>query len=159
MARKHCFGWLISLHENQIQKLQRGRPRLSSSLVVVVGCFPPIMPRSALQNIATVVEQQQQPRKKTKIMGASGQTDEDRRALRHNLRLLHKEISAKAEQMENPTSGVFEQVREKSNGLFANAKYTREAVLDGDNLEAISAHAARQVERLVQVRFILTAVR
>jgi hypothetical protein len=47
---------------------------------------------------------------------------------------------------------VFEQVRDDNNKLWKQVKYVREAVLDGDNLEMISARAAKQTKFLDQVR-------
>lgn len=80
-----------------------------------------------------------------------GQTDEERRHLREGYRALSKKIASKGEEMEDLRNDIFDQVREENNGLFKEVRFTREAVLDGDNLEAISSRAARQVDRLVQV--------
>lgn len=79
------------------------------------------------------------------------QTDEERRQLRQGYRDLSKKISEQGEEMEDPNTHVFDQVREENNDLFKQVRFTREAVLDGDNMEAISTRAARQVDRLVQV--------
>lgn len=47
---------------------------------------------------------------------------------------------------------VFDQVRDENNKLWKKVRYVREAVLDGDNLEMISARAAKQTKYLDQVR-------
>jgi hypothetical protein len=89
-------------------------------------------------------------RDEMKVM--QGQTDDERRQLRQGYRKLSKAIAENGEEMEDPDTDVFERVREENNGLFKQVRFTREAVLDGDNLEAISTRASRQVDRLVQVR-------
>ena len=53
--------------------------------------------------------------------------------------------------MENPTDETFGKIRGENNDLFEKVKYTREAVLDGENLDLIASHAAKQVDSLVQV--------
>jgi hypothetical protein len=85
------------------------------------------------------------------LMEESGQTDEERRGLRQKQRALQNVILTQAEAMENPCDQVFGKVREENNDLFQKVFYTREAVLDGENLHLISERAAKQVEGLVQV--------
>lgn len=92
--------------------------------------------------------------KRVKIMHESGQTDADRRMLRNDLRKLQKTIIHDAEKMENPREDTFLEIRQEANVLFDKVAYTREAVLDGENVELISSRAARQVDRLVQVSCI-----
>ena len=82
------------------------------------------------------------------------QTDDERRQLRQGYRDLSKKISEQGEEMEDPDTHVFDRVREENNNLFKRVRFTREAVLDGDNMEAISTRASRQVDRLVQVGFL-----
>lgn len=91
--------------------------------------------------------------KKVKVMEESGQTDEERRALRRAQRKLQHKIvhSEQGAELEDPNADAFEQIRGENNTLFEDVKFTREAVLDGDNLELISRRAARQVDKLVQV--------
>lgn len=90
-------------------------------------------------------------KKKDPILAASGQTDAERRSLRIAQRGLQKEIASDlGDNMENPELGVFEQVRDDNNKLWKQVKYVREAVLDGDNLEMISARAAKQTKFLDQ---------
>lgn len=88
---------------------------------------------------------------KTALMDASGQTDAERRRLRHAQRRLQKEMLDKAEQMEDCSSTTFDEIRNQSNQLFAQVRFTREAVLDGENLDLMAARAARQVDKLMQV--------
>jgi hypothetical protein len=91
------------------------------------------------------------PRKNDEMKVMQGQTDNERRQLRQGYRKLSKAIAEIGEEMEDPDTKVFEKVREKNNHLFQQVRFTREAVLDSDNLEAISTRASRQVDRLVQV--------
>jgi len=85
------------------------------------------------------------------LMEESGQTDAERRRLRQAQRTLQKSIVENGQAMENPTGDVFDKIREENNDLFEKVKYTREAVLDGENLDMIASHAAKQVDALVQV--------
>lgn len=86
-----------------------------------------------------------------KLMEDSGQTDAQRRRLRAAQRSLQKTIVDNGEAMENPTDDTFSKIRDENNDLFEKVKYAREAVLDGENLDMIATHAARQVDSLVQV--------
>jgi len=93
--------------------------------------------------------------KRTKVMSESNQTDADRRALRHNQRELHKKMTNQstdlAERMADVQSDAFEKIRGENNKLWNLVRYTREAVLDGDNVNVISSRAARQVDKLISV--------
>ena len=91
--------------------------------------------------------------KKVKVMEESGQTDEERRALRREQRQLQHKIltSETGAQLEDPNADAFEEIRGENNKLFEKVRYTREAVMDGDNLQYISDRTARQVDKLVQV--------
>jgi hypothetical protein len=116
--------------------------RSCSAVAVVLSCLllpPSMMPPSARRMIP--------------LMEESGQTDEERRRLRQKQRNLLKTIVSQAEAMANASSEVFGNVREENNVLFQKVFYTREAVLDGENLNMISERAAKQVEGLVQVSF------
>ena len=86
------------------------------------------------------------------LMERSGQTDAERRRLRQAQRSLAKSMMEQAEAMENPEDDAFAAHREQNNKLWGDVHYTREAVLDGENLQMISERAARQVDALVQVR-------
>lgn len=101
----------------------------------------------------TSTEQQpeKRQRQRMKVMENSGQTDAERRSLRQSLRNLHKDIQNKADELEDANSEAFTNMRSKSNALWNQVKYTREAVLDGDNLEFLATRAARQVDKLVEV--------
>jgi hypothetical protein len=89
--------------------------------------------------------------KKMALMEKSGQTDAERRCLRAAQRSLQKTIVDNGEAMENPADDTFSKIRLENNDLFDRVHYAREAVLDGENLDLISSHAARQVDALVQV--------
>mmetsp|Transcript_29800 Transcript_29800/g.59949 ORF Transcript_29800/g.59949 Transcript_29800/m.59949 type:complete len:452 (+) Transcript_29800:28-1383(+) len=123
------------------------------------------------------VHQQQRQRKKDKkkkkkrkvrIMTASGQTDADRRVLRRRQRDLLNDISFDApaaaasaagggnndseeDDNEKPKQSGLRSWREKNNELWDNVRYTREAVLDSENMDLISSKAAREVEKIIQV--------
>ena len=92
-------------------------------------------------------------KKKVKVMEESGQTDEERRALRREQRQLQHKIltSETGAQLEDPNADAFEEIRGENNELFEKVRYTREAVMDGENLQYISDRTARQVDKLVQV--------
>jgi len=118
-------------------------------------------------------------KKRVRIMHASGQTDADRRILRRRLRELHTEISFDGpvaaaaavrrggtddsscdeddERMEERTtkssssSSGLQSWREKNNALWNDVRFTREAVLDSENMDLISSKAAREVEKIIQV--------
>ena len=92
-------------------------------------------------------------KKKVKVMEESGQTDEERRALRREQRQLQHKIltSETGAQLEDPNADAFEEIRGENNELFEKVRYTREAVVDGENLQYISDRTARQVDKLVQV--------
>jgi hypothetical protein len=84
-------------------------------------------------------------------MEDSGQTDGQRRELRRHLRVLNKTISDKADELEDAKSDSFAQIRSVGNELWKQVRFTREAVLDGENLDSIATRAARQVDKLVEV--------
>lgn len=81
----------------------------------------------------------------------SGQTDAQRRKLRHAFRDVEKTIHQKTEEMQDPNSSTFSQIQDKNNALFAQVRYRREAVLDGRNFHLISDRGKHQIDRLVQV--------
>ena len=89
-------------------------------------------------------------------MSASDQTDEQRRELRikqrHLKHLIQDERSVLCEQMADVASGKFQKVRKENNKLWTEVRFTREAVLDADNVEIISARAARQTDQLVNLQ-------
>jgi hypothetical protein len=81
----------------------------------------------------------------------SGQSDAERRKIRHKQRDLLKRMHEHEDEMENAQNSTFEELRGENNDIWKRVKYTREAVLDGENLDVIAARAARQVDKLVQV--------
>ena len=105
-------------------------------------------------------ERRTKPRKKSKrvkVMSESGQTDSERRNLRSQQRNIAKQIaqgSELSEQLADASTGALEEVRNENNALWDNVKYTREAVLDGENVQEISTRAARQVDKLINVSII-----
>lgn len=86
--------------------------------------------------------------KKIALMGNSGQTDEQRRVIRRSQRQLFKEMEEQGD-----TLGV-DEARKRNNNIFNNVRFTREAVLDGENLTLIANKASQKVDRLIQVSFI-----
>ena len=72
-------------------------------------------------------------------------TDEQRREVRKQQRALTKDLEG-GETLEVETA------RERNNEIYKNVRYTREAVLDGENLALIANKAAQKVERFIQVR-------
>jgi hypothetical protein len=83
-------------------------------------------------------------RKKVKMF--EGVTDAERRQLRKDQRNLH------ATSLVDGTT--LDQVRHKNNILFKNVRWTRELVLDADNVDVLVSQHARQVEQKVQVRVV-----
>lgn len=88
-------------------------------------------------------------------MSESGQTDAERRALRIKQRdlksLIADERSELSEQIADVASTKFQDTRKTNNKLYEDVNYTREAVLDSDNLQLISSRVARQVDKLIEV--------
>jgi hypothetical protein len=79
----------------------------------------------------------------TPLMEESELTDEQRRKLRRQQRDLQKEMADRDDLQ-------LEEARGRNNELFDHVRYTREAVLDGENLIVIANKAAKQVDRLIQ---------
>ena len=91
-------------------------------------------------------------RKSISVGKHSGQTDTERRKLRHSQRLLLKDVTgADGDLLEDATKDEFDRIRDANNELFDKVRFAREAVLDGENLDAIASRAARQADRLVAV--------
>jgi hypothetical protein len=110
------------------------------------------------------------------VFDESGLTDQQRRELRRSQRQLHETIrqdkrealtstaatndSDDDDDDNSATQETDEQVdflqsaRRQNNVLFESVLYTREAVLDADNVDLIAQKYVQQVERLVQVRTI-----
>mmetsp|Transcript_14434 Transcript_14434/g.31293 ORF Transcript_14434/g.31293 Transcript_14434/m.31293 type:complete len:421 (-) Transcript_14434:205-1467(-) len=93
--------------------------------------------------------------KKFKIM--EGTTDADRRVLRRRQRELHTEIAmdggsnAAAGDGGGGADDPINRMRGENNELWGQVRYTREAVLDSENIDLIASKAARQAEKIVQV--------
>ena len=91
-------------------------------------------------------------KKRLKLMNDSKQTRAEREKLRKQQRKLSKKMrqgSEISERMCNPHNGDFEMMRYQNNILNAKIKYTREAVLDADNIETISTKGKRQIDSIV----------
>lgn len=87
-----------------------------------------------------------------KLMKSSGQTEDERRALRLELRNIQKRlVGSEGDDIENVETGAFERVRRENNALFEKVRYTREAVLDGENVDLMTGRASKQVEKLVAI--------
>ncbi len=107
------------------------------------------MPRSG--------EVEGEPRRKSKrmkVMSDSGQTEAERRELRIKQRALKAKIiderSELSEQIADVNSGKFEDTRNENNKLYKNVNYTRESVLDSENIELLASRAARQADKLIE---------
>ena len=83
-------------------------------------------------------------KKKVKIMTHSGLTDADRRQLRNQQRKLQEEIIS-------GDPAAQSEARDRNNELWDKVRYTREAVLDSENVDLIAASMARKAEAMVQV--------
>jgi len=95
------------------------------------------------------------------LMTQSGQTENDRRILRRKQRELHQDIalggggSTAANGDDDEAAGGGEEdihnLRQQNNELWDDVRYTREAVLDSENVDLIASKAARAAEKIVQV--------
>jgi hypothetical protein len=79
-----------------------------------------------------------------KIQVCQGQTDEERRDIRKKQRTLFKDMEE--------TNIEVDEARGRNNEIYKKVRYTREAVLDGENLIVIANKAAKKVDKLMQVR-------
>jgi hypothetical protein len=92
--------------------------------------------------------------KKMKMGDNSGLTEDDRRQLRRDQRNLAKVLHEGP--MEDEDDGEFvDRLREKNNALFDNVAYTREAVLDGENVLSIAERFSKKVDDMVHVSMAL----
>ena len=92
--------------------------------------------------------------KKVKLMSASGQDDAERRVLRRKQRELQADIATdgggggdEGDEGEDRIG----RLRDANNELWDDVRFTREAVLDADNVNSLAAKATREAEKLVQV--------
>ena len=92
--------------------------------------------------------------KKVKLMNASGQDDSDRRVLRRKQRELQADIATDGGGGGDEGGEGEDRIgrlREANNELWDDVRFTREAVLDADNVNSLAAKATREAEKLVQV--------
>jgi hypothetical protein len=113
------------------------------------------------------------------VFDESGLTDQQRRELRRSQRQLHETIRQDKREALTSTAATndsdgsdddddnsatqetdeqvdfLQSARRQNNVLFESVLYTREAVLDADNVDLIAQKYVQQVERLVQVRTII----
>ena len=92
------------------------------------------------------------------LMSQSGQTEQDRRNLRRKQRELHQDIAigngsggTAADGAGGDDGEELSRLRDQNNELWGEVRYTREAVLDGENIDLLAGKAARQAEKIVQV--------
>ena len=86
-------------------------------------------------------------KKRFKVFDDSGLTDAERRLIRQQQRALREELQAG----EQGSLEALEVARDKNNELFAKVCFTREAVLDADNLDDIANQYTQRAEKDVQV--------
>ena len=84
--------------------------------------------------------------KKRKVLEDAGLTESDRRQLRHQQRDLATEID------QSTTLDDLIDKRDVNNELFNAVAYTREAVLDAENMKGIVEKYSKHAESLVTVR-------
>jgi len=89
--------------------------------------------------------------KKVKLMSASGQDDADRRVLRRKQRELQADIATDGGGEGEEGGDRIGRLRDANNELWDDVRFTREAVLDADNVNSLAAKATREAEKLVQV--------
>ncbi|KAL3806541.1 hypothetical protein ACHAXA_006594 [Cyclostephanos tholiformis] len=90
-------------------------------------------------------------KKRVRIMTHSGQTEADRRLLRRLQRELHANIVMGGEGGGDDDDNAVTRLRAQNNELWKDVRYTREAVLDSENVDLIASKAAREAEKIVQV--------
>jgi len=91
--------------------------------------------------------------KNLKMGDESGLTEDDRRRLRREQRDVAKSLQDGVpinDESEDKKDFV-ENARLRNNELFQSVRYTREAVLDAENVENIAAKLSKQVDEIVQV--------
>ena len=89
--------------------------------------------------------------KRPRLMQASGQTNADRRKLRLKQRELKGELIGISDDV---AEEEFNDYRERNNDLWGKVRYTREAGLDGDNVQIIAEKSAMKAEKLVTVSIL-----
>lgn len=108
-----------------------------------------IMPPHREEDVEPEVESKSRRRrqkKRVKVFEESGLDDEQRRLTRRQQRSLGALIDQSA------TTDSLQQVRDENNRLFeSGVRFTREAVLDADNVEAIVKKNVQQAESMLQV--------
>ena len=79
------------------------------------------------------------------LLRQSGLTDDARRLIRKQQRLLYHEMEDRGVNLD------VNEARKRNNEIYENVRFTREAVLDGENLVMIASKATQQVNRMIQV--------
>ena len=64
-----------------------------------------------------------------------------------------EEVDQTGKKKSDGNDELFAQWREQNNELYNEVRYTREAVLDSENIDLIASKAAREAEKIVQVSF------
>jgi hypothetical protein len=83
----------------------------------------------------------------SKFQVCKGQTDEERRDIRKQQRLLQRDIEERGNDLE------LTEARDRNNKIFSRVRFIREAVLDGENVNLIATKAAQKVDQLIQVQY------
>ena len=79
------------------------------------------------------------------VLQDSGLTEDERRQIRKKQRQLNKDLEE--------TNIEVEEARCRNNDIYKRVRYTREAVLDGENMLAIAHKTSQKVDRLIQVSY------
>lgn len=151
-------------HKQEEQQIQQQQQQQQPQHPINITTMAPSKRTTDEENIENQAsdhdeDQQNRRRKKKKkvqkIMSESGQTDNDRRVLRNKQRRLQEDILSGAacgqDSDEDEDAPAFQKMRKLNNNLWDQVRYTREAVLDSENVDLIAANAARQAESIVQV--------
>jgi hypothetical protein len=89
------------------------------------------------------------PKRKFAVFEDSGITDAERREIRQSQRTLQQTLR----NGEAGTMDELEEMRQRNNEIYQDrVRFTREAVLDADNVDLITGQMAKQIENQVQVR-------
>lgn len=97
----------------------------------------------------TVASSETAPHKRPGVFGDSGLTDVQRREFRGAQRHLHEQL-AQGDAVSDDSWRRLHQARHDNNVLFDRVRFTREAVLDADNVNLIANQYVLEVDRMVQ---------
>ena len=94
-------------------------------------------------------------------MDDSGQTEQERREIRQDLRQIKEQIMTNSDDgdddddnndNDNHRNPKLQTLQKTNNELFHRVRYTREAVLDADNVQSLATQQKLKMEQQMLVR-------